>query len=106
MFDVGFFELLLLGVIGLLVLGPERLPKVARTIGLWVGKIKGTISSVQSEIEREIHNHEIMARESEIAKELEQMKSSVEQDANAAKTSTEALTEETAATATSEKNNG
>ena len=39
MFDIGFLELLIIGVVGLLVLGPERLPKAARTAGLWKEKV-------------------------------------------------------------------
>lgn len=47
MFDIGFTELVLVGVIGLLILGPERMPIAVRTVGLWVGKIKRTVGGVQ-----------------------------------------------------------
>lgn len=69
MFDIGFGELLLLAVIGLLVLGPERLPVAIRTLGLWVGRFRRSYRQVRTEIEREIgaddirrqlHNEEIM----------------------------------------------
>jgi sec-independent protein translocase protein TatB len=59
MFDVGFFELLLIGVVALLVVGPERLPKLARTAGLWIGKGRRFISSVKADIEREIKAEEL-----------------------------------------------
>ncbi|HIE55426.1 MAG TPA: twin-arginine translocase subunit TatB [Chromatiaceae bacterium] len=59
MFDVGFFELLLLGVVALLVIGPERLPKVARTAGLWLGKGRRMLSSVKADIEQEIRAEEL-----------------------------------------------
>jgi len=59
MFDVGFFELVLVGVVALLVLGPERLPKAARTAGLWIGKAKGFLSSVKQDIDREIKAEEL-----------------------------------------------
>ena len=59
MFDVGFFELMVIGVIALLVLGPERLPTAARTAGLWVGRIKRTISSVQQEISSQLEAEEL-----------------------------------------------
>lgn len=59
MFDVGFMELLLIGVVALLVIGPERLPKVARTAGLWLGKGRRFISSVKSDIEQEIKAEEL-----------------------------------------------
>ena len=53
MFDVGFQELTLIGVIALIVVGPERLPKMARTLGLWMGKIRYYVGQVKSDIERE-----------------------------------------------------
>ena len=59
MFDVGFLELLLIGVVALLVIGPERLPKVARTAGLWVGKGRRFLSSVKSEVEQELKAEEL-----------------------------------------------
>lgn len=59
MFDVGFFELLLIGLVALLVVGPERLPKLARTAGMWVGKGRRLISSVKADIEQEIKAEEL-----------------------------------------------
>lgn len=54
MFDIGFFELLLLGLVSLLVLGPERLPHAARTAGLWVGRMRQAFSGVQQEINQQL----------------------------------------------------
>lgn len=54
MFDVGFLELGLIGVVALLVIGPERLPKVARTVGMWVGRAQRMVSSVKRDIEQEL----------------------------------------------------
>ncbi|HBK56910.1 MAG TPA: twin-arginine translocase subunit TatB [Xanthomonadales bacterium] len=54
MFDIGFSELLLVAVIALLVLGPERLPKAARLVGAWLRKAKSTWYSVKTELEEEI----------------------------------------------------
>ena len=59
MFDVGFFELLLLGVVALLVIGPERLPRVARTAGLWIGKGRRMLQSVKADIEQELRAEEL-----------------------------------------------
>ena len=53
MFDIGFSELLLFGVIALIVLGPEKLPQAARTAGQWYAKLRRTVSTLQSEIEAE-----------------------------------------------------
>jgi sec-independent protein translocase protein TatB len=59
MFDVGFWELGLIALVALLVIGPERLPKVARTAGLWIGRGRRLISSVKADIEREIKAEEL-----------------------------------------------
>lgn len=59
MFDIGFAELLLLGVVGLLVLGPERLPTAVRTVSIYLGKLRRSFNSIRSEIERELHTEEI-----------------------------------------------
>ena len=54
MFDIGFFELVIIFILGLLVLGPERLPKVARTAGRFVGRARSMARNLQYELEREI----------------------------------------------------
>ena len=81
MFDVGFTEIMLIFVILLIVVGPERLPKLARTIGLWVGKARTIVSSVKSEVERELRVDELkqsiqnQSDSSEFEKLAEQVKS-------------------------------
>jgi len=59
MFDLGFWEISLIIVIGLLVLGPERLPRAARTFGLWVGKARRTLAEVKRDIDRELDAAEL-----------------------------------------------
>jgi len=59
MFDIGFWELALIGVVALLVVGPDRLPALARTVGLWVGRIRRYVSTVRDDIEREIQADEL-----------------------------------------------
>ena len=59
MFDIGFWELALIAVIGLIVLGPERLPVVARTLGQWVGRARGYVRGITSELDREIRLQEM-----------------------------------------------
>ena len=54
MFDVGFSELLVIAVVALLVLGPERLPKAARFAGLWVRRARAQWNSVKAEFERDL----------------------------------------------------
>jgi sec-independent protein translocase protein TatB len=62
MFDVGFWELGLIGVIALLVIGPERLPAVARSIGQWVAKAKNFMSYMQADFKEEINKTEELKR--------------------------------------------
>ncbi len=59
MFDVGFWELSLIAVVALLVVGPERLPKLARTVGLWVGKARSFVSTVKADIDKELRADEL-----------------------------------------------
>jgi len=59
MFDVSFTELMLIGVVALVVIGPERLPKVARTVGHLLGRAQRYVSDVKSDIQREIDLDEI-----------------------------------------------
>ena len=59
MFDIGFTEIIFIMVITLLVVGPERLPRIARTAGLWVGKLRGFVSSVKTDIDKELAAEEL-----------------------------------------------
>lgn len=59
MFDIGFAELMVVGFLGLIILGPERLPKAARTVGLLIGRVRRTMSGIQQEIEQEVKNQEL-----------------------------------------------
>jgi len=58
-FDIGFWELALIGLVALIVVGPERLPRLARTLGMWLGKGRRIISGIKQEIDREIQADEI-----------------------------------------------
>lgn len=71
MFDIGFLELLIIAVVGLLVIGPDQLPGTLRSIGLWVGRFKRGLQQTRSEFEqqigaddirRQLHNEEVMQR--------------------------------------------
>ena len=59
MFDIGFSELLVVSVVGLIILGPERLPMAAKTAGLWIRKIRRSIQSVQREINSQLDQEEM-----------------------------------------------
>ena len=60
MFDVGFWELLIIFVLGLIILGPERLPRVAAQIGRWVGKARRTAIHLRRQLERELELDELI----------------------------------------------
>ncbi|UTV99015.1 twin-arginine translocase subunit TatB [Marinomonas rhizomae] len=70
MFDIGFSELLVVFVVGLLILGPERLPHAAKTAGLWVRKIRRSISSVQREINAQLDHEELQQKINETNQRL------------------------------------
>jgi len=75
MFDIGFSEIVLIMVIALIVVGPERLPRLARSTGLWLGKIRGFVSSVKAEIDHELAAEELrktLSRQAEMP-ELEEI---------------------------------
>jgi sec-independent protein translocase protein TatB len=59
MFDIGFSELLVIAILGLLVLGPEKLPAAARTLGLLIGRVRRTMNNFQDELERQVRAEEL-----------------------------------------------
>jgi len=62
MFDIGFSELLIIFVVALLVVGPERLPSVARKVGLYIGKMKRSFQSIKNEVEQELEIEAVKAQ--------------------------------------------
>lgn len=84
MFDIGFGELLVIGIISLLVFGPDKLPAVARTLGLWWGRIKYQVQSAKNDFDREIgadeirqqlHNEQVMKQLGESDEAIQRMMS-------------------------------
>ena len=72
MFDIGFAELLLIGVVGLLVVGPEQLPGAVRTVLAWVNRFRRSFDQIRTEVRRELHNDEIMQKLKAESLQLEQ----------------------------------
>ena len=60
MFDIGFAELLIIAVVALLVIGPERLPGAIRTTSAWVSRIRRGFNDIKQEVQQELHNDEIV----------------------------------------------
>lgn len=77
MFDVGFSEIVLILVVALVVIGPEKLPKVARTLGLLTGRLQRYAASVKADVERELHNEEILRLERESNHAIASVKASI-----------------------------
>jgi sec-independent protein translocase protein TatB len=78
MFDIGFSELLVIGVVALLVIGPERLPKVARTAGLLFGRFQRYVNSVKADIGREMELDELRKAGQTFKESVEQAARGVE----------------------------
>lgn len=88
MFDVSFSELVLILIVGLIVFGPEKLPEVVRSAGLWIGKLRRSFNNIRSEIEREVgveelkrdlHNQAIMDSLKDVQNDLRGAQQHIEQ---------------------------
>ncbi len=87
MFDIGFLELLVIGVMALLILGPERLPGAVRTVSLWMSRIRRSFQQVKLEIEREVDIAELKQQlhNETVMEKLEQTRDDVEQSVDQAR---------------------
>lgn len=77
MFDISFAELMLVAVVALLVIGPDRLPKVARTLGAYTGRLQRYISQVKEEVNREINFEELQEMQQDIKADVDEAKASI-----------------------------
>ena len=77
MFDIAFSELLVIALVALLVIGPEKLPKVARTMGHLTGRLQRYVSTVKADIERELQAEELRRLQTEVRQEAEALEQSV-----------------------------
>ena len=78
MFDIGFSEMAVLAVVALVVLGPERLPKVARQAGHWMGKLRRYVDDVKSDINRQMELTELRNLQTQVTDAARDLKNSVE----------------------------
>lgn len=81
MFDIGFPELILISIVTLLVVGPDKLPETIRTISLWIGRFKRSLANIKQEIENEIGADEIRQElhNESILKELHETRDDLEE---------------------------
>ncbi|HEX5337707.1 MAG TPA: Sec-independent protein translocase protein TatB [Gallionella sp.] len=88
MFDVAFSEILIIAIVALVVIGPEKLPKVARTLGMLAGRMQRYVTGIKADIDRELRldevrkleqetRHSIMAAQSEVASEIGKTESDI-----------------------------
>ena len=82
MFDIAFSEIELIAVVALVVIGPERLPRVARTLGHMLGRLQRYVSEVKADINREIELDELRKLRSEVESAAQDIEHSVSQAAN------------------------
>jgi sec-independent protein translocase protein TatB len=80
MFDIGFSELMVIAVVALIVIGPERLPKVARTLGHLFGRMQRYVNDVKSDITREMQLDELRKLQSEMEQTARSIETSVNQE--------------------------
>ena len=97
MFDIGFWELLIIGVVGLLVIGPERLPAVATMLGQWVGRLRRFANHMRREIQDELeseHLKQVLEEQNRQMQSLRDEVSAVRSEAASAAEDAKTATEE------------
>ena len=94
MFDIGFAELIIIGVVALLVIGPERLPGAVRTASAWINRFRRGFNEIKQEVQQELHNDEIMRDLRESRDQLRRETESLKQDLNKPFDEAKALTDD------------
>jgi len=82
MFDIGFSELLVIGVVALIVIGPEKLPRMARTVGHLAGRLQRYVADVKADINREIELEELRKMRDSMQQAATSMETSVQSELN------------------------
>jgi sec-independent protein translocase protein TatB len=83
MFDIGFSELFLIGIVALIIIGPERLPKVARTAGHLFGRMQRYVNDVKADISREMELDELRKMKTQFESAAREVETSVSREVNA-----------------------
>ncbi len=89
MFDIGFSELIVIAVVALVIIGPEKLPKVARTLGHLLGRAQRYVNDVKSDINREMQLDELKKLQSQVTESAREMESSVRKEFDSARSAIE-----------------
>jgi sec-independent protein translocase protein TatB len=93
-FDIGFSELMVIGIVALIVIGPERLPKVARTMGHLFGRMQRYVNDVKADISREMELDELKKLQSSLQDTARSFEQSVKSEVNAAETGLQKIAQE------------
>jgi sec-independent protein translocase protein TatB len=80
MFDIGFSELVLVGIVALLVIGPERLPETVRTATLWLNRIRRGFNEIKQEVQQELHNDAVLRDLRQTGEQLKKTTTAIAQD--------------------------
>jgi sec-independent protein translocase protein TatB len=94
MFDIGFSELMVIGVVALIVIGPERLPKVARTAGILFGRMQRYVNDVKADISREMQLEELKKLQASMQEAARDFESSVTKEVDAAESELHKIAQE------------
>src|SRR5476649_2216562 len=97
-FDIGFSELVVIGLVALIVIGPERLPRVARTIGHLAGRLQRYVADVKADINREVELEELRKMKDSVQQTATDLGTSLQSELNKAETELNAAAESVAAT--------
>ena len=89
MFDIGFSELMVIGIVALIVIGPEKLPKVARTLGHLLGRAQRYVNDVKADINREMQLDELKKLQSQVTDSARAIEESVRKEYDAARSAVE-----------------
>lgn len=91
MFDIGFLEIVVVGIVSLVVLGPEKLPGTIRTVSLWVGRLRRSFNNIKQDIEKEIGADEIrrQLRNEEIMEKFRHTQATVQNSISSIKKETD-----------------
>lgn len=80
MFDIGFAELIIIGIVALLVIGPERLPGTIRTASLYLNRLRRGFNEIKQEVQQELHNDAVMRELRETSQQLQQETRALEEE--------------------------
>src|SRR6188474_711195 len=99
MFDIGFSEMMVIAVLALIVIGPERLPRVARTLGHLAGRLQRYVADVKADINREVELEELRKMKDSVQQTAASIENSVQGELNKTETELNAAAEAAAGTA-------